>query len=35
MNVLATDMATLHEVLVQSLKKKNMLKLKSILVVFD
>ena len=31
----ATDVATIHEVLVQSLKIKNTLKLKSIVVVFD
>ena len=31
----ATDMATVHEVLVQSLKIKNTLKLKSIVLVFD
>ena len=30
-----TDMATVHEVLVQSLKIKNTLKLKSIVLVFD
>ena len=31
----ATDMATVHEVLVQSVKIKNTLKLKSIVLVFD
>ena len=31
----ATDMATVHEVLVQSLKIKSTLKLKSIVLVFD
>ena len=31
----ATDMATVHEVLVQSLKIKKTLKLKSIVLVFD
>ena len=31
----ATDMATIHEVLVQSLQIKKTLKLKSIVLVFD
>ena len=34
-DALATDMATVHEILVQSLKIKSTLKLKSIVLVFD